>query len=67
MRTCLTSLALLTLALMLATPASAHFSQVFGRLKLDMALTTGSIVPDRGVCAGQTIDRLAPDWPVADL
>ena len=67
MRTCLTSLALLALSLTLATPASAHFSQVFGRLKLDLALTTGSIIPDRGVCEGQVVDRLTPEWTVADL
>lgn len=67
MRYILTTPVALVLSLALATPASAHFSQIFGRLNFDFATTTGSISPSRGLCEGRAIDRLTPDFGLIDL
>ncbi|MDR3496270.1 MAG: hypothetical protein P4L82_16855 [Ancalomicrobiaceae bacterium] len=67
MRRFVLTITIVAAAMLVGPPASAHFSQVFGQLKVDLALTAGPLMLDRSACEGHIVDRLAPEWTGIDV
>jgi hypothetical protein len=46
----------------MSAPASAHFSQVFGPLSVQLASYSTHLAPMKMTCDGRSVAELALDW-----